>query len=116
MIRNFYSCDKEVDKNSHGGEGSIDIYRAFRRKDFSGAWDFAIRVVMPPGSSMGEHTHGDDEEMYIILKGEGTMTIEGESRKVTSGDMIVNKPHGTHGLMNSSDSEIELLIIQASTK
>ena len=54
--------------------------------------------------------------MYIILKGEGTMTIEGESRKVTSGDMIVNKPHGTHGLMNTSDSEIELLIIQASTK
>ena len=73
MIRNFYNCDKEVDNNSHGGVGSIDIYRAFRRKDFDGAWDFAIRVIMPPGSSMGEHSHEDDEEMYIILKGESTM-------------------------------------------
>ncbi|OCQ21257.1 cupin [Pseudoalteromonas luteoviolacea] len=116
MIRNFYKCDKETDKNSHGGVGSIDIYRAFRRKDFTGAWDFALRVVMPPGSSMGEHAHGDDEEMYIILKGEGTMTIEGEARKVTSGDMIVNKPFGTHGLVNTSSNEIELLIIQASLK
>lgn len=116
MIRNFYTCDKEIDENSHDGEGSIDIYRAFRRKDFNGAWDFAIRVVMPPGSAMGEHTHGDDEEMYIILKGEGTMTIEGEERKVTSGDMIVNKRFGTHGLVNTSANEIELLIIQASLK
>lgn len=116
MIRNFYTCDKEVDENSHDGQGSIDIYRAFRRKDFDGAWDFAIRVVMPPGSSMGEHSHGDDEEMYIILKGEGTMTIEGEDRKVAPGDMIVNKRFGTHGLVNTSDHEIELLIIQASLK
>ncbi|MFA0026715.1 cupin domain-containing protein, partial [Vibrio sp. 10N.261.49.A5] len=37
MIRNFYNCDKEVDNNSHDGVGSIDIYRAFRRKDFDGA-------------------------------------------------------------------------------
>ena len=110
MIRNFYTCDKEVDYNSHDGEGKVDIYRAFRRKDFDGAWDFAIRVVMPPGSSMG------DEEMYIILKGEGTMTIEGKERKVTSGDMIVNKRFGTHGLINTSNDEIELLIIQASLK
>ena len=116
MISNFYTCDKEVDHNSHDGEGSIDIYRAFRRKDFDGAWDFAIRVVMPPGSSMGEHTHDDDEEMYIILKGEGTMIIEGVEWPVVAGDMIVNKRFGTHGLINTSDSEIELLIIQASLK
>ncbi|WP_299003801.1 hypothetical protein [uncultured Shewanella sp.] len=46
MIRNFYTCDKKVDRNSHGGEGSIDIYRAFTRKDFDGAWDFGFRVVI----------------------------------------------------------------------
>jgi len=116
MIRNFYHCDKETDHNSHGGEGSIEIYRAFRRKDFKGAWDFAIRVVMPPGTSMGEHSHGDDEEMYIILQGEGTMIIEGKEQRVTSGDMIVNKAFGTHGLVNTSEKDIELLIIQASLK
>lgn len=116
MIRNFYDCDKEIDHNSHDGEGSIEIYRAFRRKDFDGAWDFAIRVVMPPGSSMGEHSHGNDEEMYIILQGEGTMTIEGKEQHVSAGDMIVNKAFGTHGLVNTSEQDIELLIIQASLK
>ena len=27
---------------------------------------------------MGLHEHGEDEEMYIILNGEGIMSIEGE--------------------------------------
>ena len=38
MIRNFYTCDKEIDENSHDGEGSIDIYRAFRRLAFNGKY------------------------------------------------------------------------------
>ncbi len=54
--------------------------------------------------------------MYIILKGEGTMIIEGEEKKVSSGDMIVNQRFGTHSLLNTSEQEIELLIIQASLK
>jgi uncharacterized cupin superfamily protein len=44
------------------------------------------------------------------------MIIEGEEHKVSSGDMIVNKRFGTHGLVNTSGQEIELLIIQASQK
>ena len=65
---------------------------------------------------MGLHEHGEDEEMYIILNGEGIMSIEGEERRVGKGDMILNKPHGTHGLLNDSNQELELLIIQASLK
>jgi len=116
MIRNFITCEKITDENSHGGEGSIEIQKVFKREDFKGAWDFALRVVMPPNSSMGLHEHGNDEEMYIILSGEGLMTIEGKEQKVTKGDMILNKPYGKHGLLNNGKQNIELLIIQASNK
>jgi len=44
------------------------------------------------------------------------MTIKGGDRKVASGGMIVNKRFGTHDLVNTSDNDIELLIIQASLK
>jgi len=50
------------------------------------------------------------------LDGEGSMIIEGESKRVVTGDMIVNKRFGTHGLLNDSVEDIELLIIQASLK
>ncbi|MCJ8326805.1 MAG: cupin domain-containing protein [Campylobacterales bacterium] len=116
MIKNFITCEKVCDDNSHGGKGTIEIQKMFRREDFKGAWDFALRVSMPPNSSMGLHEHGEDEEMYIILNGNGLMTIEGESCRVKKGDMILNKPNGTHGLLNDSSQELELLIIQASLK
>jgi quercetin dioxygenase-like cupin family protein len=44
------------------------------------------------------------------------MTIEGEEKKVGKGDMVLNKPYGSHGLLNNSNQNIELLIIQASLK
>ena len=116
MIRNFITCEKITDENSHGGKGTIEIQKMFRREDLSGAWDFALRVTMPPESSMGLHKHGGEEEMYIILNGEGLMTIEGIEQRVSKGDMILNKPYGTHGLLNDSNQILELLIIQASFK
>lgn len=116
MIRNFLTCDGQTYANSHGGVGEITVQKVFRRTDFQGAWDFVLRVIMPPNSSMGVHQHARDEEMYIILKGKGLMTIEGEAKRVGVGDMILNKPEGTHGLLNDSDDDIELLIIQASNK
>ena len=116
MIRNFITCEKIIDDNSHGGQGTIEVQKIFRREDFKGAWDFALRVNMPPKSSTGLHEHGEDEEMYIILNGEGLMTIEGKEQRVSKGDMILNKPHGTHGLLNDGNQTLELLIIQASLK
>ena len=116
MIRNFITCEKVNSENSHDGLGTIEVQKMFRREDFKGAWDFALRVNMPPGTSMGLHKHGEDEEMYIILSGEVLMTIEGEEQRVGKGDMILNKPHGTHGLLNDSEQVLELLIIQASLK
>lgn len=51
--------------------------------------------MKPPNSPMGLHQHGNDEEMYIILSGEGLMTIEGKDQRVAKGDMILNQPFGT---------------------
>lgn len=114
MIRNFLDWESVTDKNSHDGIGEIKIQKVFKRVDLETGWDFAFRVTMPPNSSMGVHQHGNDEEMYIILKGNGLMTIEGKEKRVKEGDMILNQPYGTHGLLNDSEDEIELLIIQAS--
>ena len=112
MIRNFLSCESESE-TSHGGVGSVEVQHVFERADFQGGWDHALRVVMPAGTSIGDHEHGENEEMYIILRGDGLMTTDGHEQRVTAGDMILNRPGGTHGLVNDTDSPIELLIIQA---
>ena len=72
------------------------------------------RVVIPPNTTIGYHKHGNNEEMYIVLAGEGTMTIQGEPVAIKKGDMILNPTFGEHGLVNNSDTDIDLLVIQIS--
>ena len=112
MIRNFLDAQKQVQESSHDGRGPVDLYEIWGRSDFKSNVDFIDRVVVPPNSTIGYHKHGNNEEMYIVLAGEGTMTIGGEPTTVKKGDMILNPAFGEHGLVNASDTDIDLLVIQ----
>ena len=112
MIKNFLTSNKPLKRDSHGGVGKIDLYEIWDGSDFESKIEFFDRVVVPPKSTIGFHQHGDNEEMYIILKGEGLMKIEEENVIVRGGDMILNPKGGKHGLSNNSESDIDILIIQ----
>lgn len=112
MIRNFLDPAAKRRMPSHDGEGLVDLYELWGRTDFKSKVDFMDRVVVPPKSTVGYHKHGENEEMYVVLEGEGTMTIGTEPTRVRKGDMILNPPGGAHGLVNDSDADIDLLIIQ----
>ena len=114
MIRNFLDHPKQVLASSHEGQGPVDLYELWSSRDFQSNCDFFDRVVIPPQKTIGYHQHGNNEEMYIILGGKGTMTISGQPIKVKKGDMILNPPFGEHGLTNDSDADIDVLILQIS--
>jgi len=97
---------------AHGGVGEILAHRAASVESGLNA-HFIDCVVIPPGKSIGVHTHRtDNEEVYVILKGRGRMTIGTTERGVESGDVIVNPPGGTHGLHNDGSEAIELIVIE----
>ncbi len=112
VIKNFLRAGREVQESSHGGDGPVALYEIWDRSEFASNVDFLDRVVVPPGSTIGVHRHGDNEEMYVVLSGRATMTIEGEPVTVEAGDMILNPAFGEHGLVNDSDADIDILIIQ----
>jgi mannose-6-phosphate isomerase-like protein (cupin superfamily) len=97
---------------AHAGIGHIFAHRAASPANGLNG-HFIDCVVMPPGTSIGVHTHeSDNEEVYIILKGRGRMTIGTTERDVEHGDVIVNPPGGTHGLYNQGPENIELIVIE----
>ena len=112
MIKNYYTGEKQLQQALHGGKGSVDLYEIWGRKNFKSNIDFLDRVVVPPDSSIGYHRHGNNEEMYILLEGEGLMTTDGKEVVVRKGDMILNPAGGHHGLLNNSTENIDLLVIQ----
>ncbi|MFB7938046.1 cupin domain-containing protein [Streptomyces sp. NPDC056049] len=89
----------------HDGIGTIHVHRAFDRMRAPAGVAFIDLVVMPPGTSIGTHRHGDDEETYVILSGRGRMVVDGEEFAVGPGDVVVNRPYGEHGLTNDSGTD-----------
>lgn len=112
LIRNFLDAPKDRREGSHGGLGPYELFEIWGRTDFSSNVDFMDRMLVPPGSSVGLHKHGNNEEMYIVLDGQATMTVEGRPVAVKKGDMILNPTFGEHGLVNDSEADIDLLVIQ----
>ena len=95
-------------------QSEVELFEVFGRNDFTSNCQFIDRQIIPPNSTVGYHKHGNNEELYIILNGNGTMTVDGESFHVKKGDIIKNRPYGEHGLINDSTDDIELLIIEIS--
>ena len=111
MIVNIYDLVHKGEKNCHGGEGTIKIANIF--EDFATQMQFFHYTILPPGSSIGLHKHGDNEEFYVVLEGLGEMDVDGEVQTVGAGAVIRNRPFGTHGLRNVSQAEdLRILVFE----
>jgi mannose-6-phosphate isomerase-like protein (cupin superfamily) len=97
---------------AHDGVGRIEAVRALADADFETNLQFVDYAELPPGSAIGVHRHGDDEELYFIIEGEGLMTVDGHQHRVRAGDLILNARHGEHGLRNDTTVPIRLLVWQ----
>lgn len=109
IIKNFLesSC---IYKESHNGNGVLKNVTLFNNDDFCTKLKFIIYTEIEPGNSIGHHSHGDDEEAYIVLEGSGTVTVNGAKSPVKKGDVIINKPNWSHSLKNDSHEILKLLI------
>lgn len=102
---------------AHEGVGQIDFSRIVESGALVGGVNFIDHAVLPPGASIGRHRHGDaEEELYLVLTGEGLMFRDGEVFTVRRGDLIRNLPGGTHGLQNVGDVPLEIFVIELRTE
>jgi len=97
---------------AHGGSRPILTCRVVeaRRETAVNFIDFA---VVPVGGDIGIHTHSEDnEEVYIIISGQGEMVLDGRKLTVGPGHVVVNRPGGTHGLKNTGSTDLRLVVIE----
>ena len=102
----------------HGSHGDKFEWRAARIGPLLGARQlgYSYDVVQPGKVSCPFHSHRAEEEMFFIVKGEGTLRYGAETRKVRAGDVIccpVGGPETAHQLVN--DSKDVLAYISVST-
>jgi mannose-6-phosphate isomerase-like protein (cupin superfamily) len=111
LIRNLFDAPYEL-QSIHDGKGRGKNALVFDAADFDTPCKFIRYVEMEPGSSIGVHTHGENEEIYVVLSGNGVMTVNDESQSVKPGDVILNKPSWRHGLANISQEPLKLFVFE----
>lgn len=75
---------------------------------------YNLTVVPPGGRVCPYHNHRINEEMFLILEGEGTLRFGPESYKVKKHDIIACPPGNrdvAHQLINSSDCDLKFLAV-----
>lgn len=97
---------------AHGGVGKIRFKRVFAEEAFKGPWNFVDYAVLPPGASIGAHTHGENEELYLVLEGRGVMHLDGEEIPVRPGSVVLNRAGGTHGLRNEGEDPLRIFVVE----
>jgi mannose-6-phosphate isomerase-like protein (cupin superfamily) len=58
------------------------------------------------------HSHRENEELYIFLKGEGEFQVDGNFFRVKEGSVIKVSPEGKRSWRNTSEKPLILMVIQ----
>jgi mannose-6-phosphate isomerase-like protein (cupin superfamily) len=91
----------------HEGGGDTTAYPFFAK-----AADLGMvfrKRVLHRGSSIGYHLQEFDEVFYII-SGTGTYTLNGKSQTVSGGTAILTRAGDSHGLRPTGDQDLVLII------
>ncbi|WP_312429822.1 cupin domain-containing protein [Lacrimispora sp.] len=74
-------------------------------------------LLYAPGQTTPDHKHSDIDEVFYVISGEGTITINNEEMFVKEKDIIFSPKGETHGFHNtSSDNWVVLQIKIESSK
>jgi len=63
-------------------------------------------VDVEPGARQVRHEH-DPEQVYVIITGEGVMSVGDDERAVEAGDLVHIPANTEHGLENTGDRTLE---------
>jgi mannose-6-phosphate isomerase-like protein (cupin superfamily) len=108
--------ERETQLNYRGGKGSVKYRRALQPSVFLSNWAYMDHLVVPPGSSEGLHKHASVGEVYYVIRGNGDLTVAGETAAIGQGDGIPIKPDEAHSVLNTGAEDLELMIIGIATE
>jgi mannose-6-phosphate isomerase-like protein (cupin superfamily) len=58
-------------------------------------------ITLPPGASIGKHTHTGETEFFIIMEGSGTADDNGKEVSLKKGDVMVTGGGASHSIANN---------------
>jgi mannose-6-phosphate isomerase-like protein (cupin superfamily) len=93
-----------------------EMYTYFAGENFSAKDDLAAVAVIEPGLQIHPPHQHADEEYLLVVSGEGTWNLKGETRPAHAGDMLYAAPWDLHGITNTGNTPLTFVVWKWSSK
>lgn len=115
LIRNFHDAPRErFQRAPLYDTESASMSKGTAAQQLGASFD----VLAPGAMGCPYHLHHAEEEMFVILQGQGTLRVAGERVPIRAGD-VINIPAGAaypHHIINTSDAPLHYLSISTQAK
>lgn len=76
--------------------------------------EVSLNQLPPRGEVPFYHKHKENEELYVFIRGQGQVQVDGHILEVTEGSAVRVTPQGVRTLRNTSETEdLCFIVIQA---
>lgn len=111
MIKRKENMNVETKTNMRGGDKEVKLMHIHTQDELKGNCRLFSKITLEVGSSIGLHTHINEEEVYYILSGTGTITDNQSSYEVFQGDSVLTGHNMSHSIKNTGNENLEFLAV-----
>ena len=111
MIKRNVEIKEQVLTDFKGGVGDVSMFHFMTEQEANGMGRLFVKTVIPPGNSIGEHTHEGDMEAYYILRGKALLSDNGEEVILKAGDCNICFDGESHSIKNIGGEDLEYIAI-----
>jgi len=111
MITRADAMSTERNEREQGGAGVTEITHMFRKEDLPVLSRLFAVIALEPGASIGLHRHVGEDEVYYVIRGEGTLVDGGVRSCLSPGDAHLVKSGETHGIENAGNERLEFVAV-----
>ena len=97
-------------KDMDGGTGTTMYRRTLGPGAFSTLWSYVDHIIINPGVTLGSSKKADISEIYHVLAGAGTVTVNGETVPIKMGDTIPVDMGQTRSFTQTGAEPLEMFV------
>jgi len=105
----------KIKKRATGAHGETALYQPFwqggEKPDSMKTFTNFGRITLRPGGTNTLHMHKDVEQVYVVLRGAGTVQVGDERAEVRAGDAVFLPAKVSHGFFNTGDKTAIVLMV-----
>jgi mannose-6-phosphate isomerase-like protein (cupin superfamily) len=70
-------------------------------------------LEVPAGVEQTLHSDEEAEQVYVVVKGSGQMSVAGDTGDISVGDLVLVPPATDHAIANNGDEELACISVQS---